>query len=161
MGFNRDYNCGLPTTIIVYGKIVIHGKSHHSFGAGCSVLVKKGAVLEIGNNFGCTGDTRVWVHKKVTIGENNLWSFGCTVMDGDDHKIYDEDHNLLNDDKPIAFGDNIWMGCNCTILKGVTIPSNCIIAAGSMITAGKIIEGERKIISSNGKVLRDNVVWCH
>ena len=144
-----------------YGRIIIHGRSHHSFGAGCSLLVKAGATLEIGDNFGCSGDTRIWVNRHVTVGENNLWSFGCTVMDGDDHKIIDNDLNWINEDKPITFGNDVWMGCNCTILKGAVIPPKSIIAAGSLLTGGMTIEGERKVITTNGKVLRENVSWKH
>lgn len=159
LGFNRNYNSGAPSSIVNNGTIVIHGCSHHSFGAGCSVLVKSDATLEIGDNFGCTGDSRVWVHKRVTIGQNNLWSFGCTVMDGDDHQILDESSIRINEDKPITFGDDVWMGCNCTILKGTVIPSKCIIAACSMLAGATVVEGERKVISSKGKVLRENVSW--
>lgn len=159
LGFNRDYNSGAPSSIVNYGTIVIHGRSHHAFGAGCSVLVKSGAALEIGDDFGCTGDSRLWVHKRITIGQHNLWSFGCTVMDGDDHQILDVTNKRINVDKPITFGDDVWMGCNCTILKGTVIPSKCIIAAGSMLTGGTVVEGEGKVISSKGKVLRENVSW--
>ena len=123
IGFNRDYNIGAPSSFSIYGKIVFIGKGNHSFGAGCSILVKKGAVLEIGNHFGCTGDSRIWVHKKVVIGENNLWSFGCTIMDGDGHKILDDEGVRINKDAQVIFGDNVWMGCNCTVLKGSSIPS--------------------------------------
>lgn len=160
LGFNRDYNSGVPSSITNYGTIVFQGYSHHSFGAGCSVLLKAGALLEVGDNFGCTGDSRIWVHQKVTIGRNNLWSFGCTVMDGDDHQVIDCNNNKrINQDKPIIFGDDVWMGCHCTILKGIMIPSKCIIAAGSILTATNKIVGEQKIISSKGSVLRENVHW--
>jgi hypothetical protein len=39
------------------------------------------------------------------------------------------------------------------------IPSKCIIAAGSILTATNKIVGEQKIISSKGSVLRENVHW--
>ncbi len=158
LGFNRDYNSGAPSSIVNYGTIIIHGRSHHSFGAGCSVLVKQGATLEIENNFGCTGDTRVWVHKLVRIGQNNLWSFGCTVLDGDDHQIFNTQIKRINEDKPITFGGDVWMGCNCTVLKGAVIPSNSIVAAGSLLTSIPIKEGGC-IITSGGHILKRNVSW--
>lgn len=159
LGFNRDYNNGAPSSIVNYGNIIIHGNSHHSFGAGCSLLVKTGATLEIGENFGCTGDTRIWVNRHIAIGDNNLWSFGCTVMDGDDHKILDENSNWINEDRPITFGDDVWMGCNCTVLKGALIPPRSIIAAGSLLAGCVVTDGEGKVITSYGKVLRENVSW--
>lgn len=37
---------------------------------------------------------------------------------------------------PIIIGDNVWIGANTTILKGVEIGSGCVIAAHSVVTAG-------------------------
>ena len=36
--------------------------------------------------------------------------------------------------KPIKVGDNVYIGLNCTILPGVTVGDNVIIAAGSVVT---------------------------
>ncbi|MCD8238259.1 MAG: sugar O-acetyltransferase [Clostridiales bacterium] len=36
--------------------------------------------------------------------------------------------------KPIVIGDRVWIGANVTILPGVTIGDNAIIAAGAVVT---------------------------
>ena len=36
--------------------------------------------------------------------------------------------------KPVAIGDDVWIGGNCTILPGVTIGKNVVIAAGAVVT---------------------------
>ena len=36
--------------------------------------------------------------------------------------------------KPVHIGNNVWMGGNVTILPGVTIGNNAIIAAGAVVT---------------------------
>lgn len=36
--------------------------------------------------------------------------------------------------KPIKIGNNVWIGSNSTILSGVTIGDNSVIAAGSVVT---------------------------
>lgn len=36
--------------------------------------------------------------------------------------------------KPITIGNDVWIGGNCTILPGVTIGNNVVIAAGSVVT---------------------------
>lgn len=36
--------------------------------------------------------------------------------------------------KPIVIEDNVWIGINSTILQGVTIGKNAIVAAGSVVT---------------------------
>lgn len=36
--------------------------------------------------------------------------------------------------KPVAIGNDVWIGGNCTILPGVTIGNNVVIAAGAVVT---------------------------
>lgn len=36
--------------------------------------------------------------------------------------------------KPIIIGDDVWIGGNCTILPGVVIGNNVIVAAGAVVT---------------------------
>ena len=35
---------------------------------------------------------------------------------------------------PIVLGKNVWIGSNATILQGVTIGDNAIVAAGAVVT---------------------------
>ena len=57
------------------------------------------------------------------------------------HDIFDLGINYLNKDKqvptlykPIEIMDNVFIGCNSIILGGITIGSNVVIAAGSVVT---------------------------
>ena len=36
--------------------------------------------------------------------------------------------------KPVTIGNDVWIGGNCTILPGVTIGNNVVIAAGAVVT---------------------------
>ncbi|WP_412654540.1 DapH/DapD/GlmU-related protein [Hungatella sp.] len=36
--------------------------------------------------------------------------------------------------KPVTIGNDVWIGGNCTILPGVTIGNNVIVAAGAVVT---------------------------
>lgn len=36
--------------------------------------------------------------------------------------------------KPVVIGNDVWIGGNCTILPGVTIGNNAVIAAGAVVT---------------------------
>ena len=38
------------------------------------------------------------------------------------------------DVKPVKIGNNVWIGANSTILKGVTIGDNSIVATRSVVT---------------------------
>lgn len=83
--------------------------------------------------------------------------YDVLIMDTDYHEIYDEEKQLINIDKPISVGESVWIGCRSTILKGSIIPSNCVIAACS------IISGELKkdgcIYSSNKKIIKEGICW--
>jgi len=35
---------------------------------------------------------------------------------------------------PIVIGKNVWMGANATVVSGVTVGDNAIIAAGAVVT---------------------------
>ena len=157
IGFNRRNNKGLHSSLKIKGKVIVRGNKVHSFGAGCSIDVGKSAVLDIGDNFICTGDSYITVRKSIIIGDNNLWSFNEVVMDTDYHYIYDRNWMQTNISKPVYFGNNIWLACNCIILKGSSIPSNTVVAAGSLIS--KVVAEENNVISSQGKVLKRDVMW--
>ena len=42
--------------------------------------------------------------------------------------------NHLGIAKPVTIGNDVWIGANCTILPGVNIGNNVVIAAGAVVT---------------------------
>ena len=36
-------------------------------------------------------------------------------------------------EKPVSIGNNVWIGANCTILAGVSIADDTIVAAGALV----------------------------
>ena len=68
-------------------------------------------------------DVSVTIGNSVTVGANTI------IGDRDDHaNIYS------SAPKPIVIKDHVWIGMNCTILKGVKIGNNCVIGASSVVT---------------------------
>ena len=90
--------------------------------------------------------------KNITVGENVFINACCHfqdhggVMIGDGCQIGHNvvfatlDHGTAPEDRgamypaPIRLGKNVWVGSNSTILRGVTVGDNAIIAAGSVVT---------------------------
>ena len=66
----------------------------------------------------------------VTIGENCSFSYRNMILTGT-HDISDYSTIIA---KPVVIGDNTWITSNVTILPGVTIGSNTIIGAGSVVS---------------------------
>lgn len=127
------------------GMLVFEGEAH--IGRGSRVYVEKNAKLVLGDNFAISASSIILCYKSILFGRDIQFSWDCLVMDSDTHQIYDKRNKRINEDKPIVFGDKIWIGCNCTILKGTRVPSNCVIGANSMLTGQKF--EENSIIAGN------------
>lgn len=89
---------------------------------------KPGAKIQIGNHCGFSGCSIV-ADKEVIIGDYSTFGANVIVGDRDDHQeIY------ASEPKAIHIGSHVWIGMNATILKGVTIGDNSIVAAGALAT---------------------------
>ena len=71
-------------------------------------------------------------HGGVSLGD------GCQI--GHNVVFATLNHGLAPEDRqttypaPITLGKNVWVGSNSTILQGVTIGDNAVIAAGAVVT---------------------------
>ncbi len=72
----------------------------------------------------------------ITIGDYSMIAPGVSIISSD-HGFSEkgkpfvlQEHTL----KPVVIGNNVWLGKNSIILKGVTIGDNSIIAAGAVVT---------------------------
>ncbi|WP_157998487.1 acyltransferase [Desulfosporosinus sp. OT] len=115
--------------------------------------------LHLGNDFTVSANSSLICKKGITFGDDVLLSWDTLVMDTDLHRIYglEKLEKSVNEPREIKFGDHVWVGCRCTVLKGSSIPSNTVIAAGSVIS-GTFVK-ENTIIGSNQRVLKDRVTW--
>ena len=97
------------------------------------VTYKKGAQITIGNNSGASGLVLV-AASKISIGNNVLIGSGSTIVDNDFHNADPKKRNDTEySSRPITIEDNVFIGFNCYILKGVTIGENSIIGANSTV----------------------------
>ena len=93
----------------------------------------------IGNNVGLSSVV-LRCHKSISIGDNVIIGANTIIMDGDGHSTdYINRRSLSEDNKakvsaPIIVEDDVLIGMNCMILKGVTIGARSIIGAGSVVT---------------------------
>lgn len=88
----------------------------------------------------------------VSIGDNVVLSYGTTIL------TQNMDYTSLIDHRPerkhvlksVTIGNNTWVAANVTILPGVTVPANCVIAAGAVVT--KNLPYERALYAGNPAV---------
>lgn len=95
----------------------------------CMLSAEKGAVLTIGDFCSFSGDS-IRCFEKITIGNHVRVGANSLIIDGDAH----QDDPRSGKNKPIVIEDNVWIGANVTVLKGVTIGRNSLIGAGSIVT---------------------------
>lgn len=134
VGFHEVPICDFrdKTILNIKGELICNGIFH--VGNGAKIRITDRAVLAVGNNFGISASSTINCYKKITVGDDVLFAWGCLVMDSDTHPIYDEDDKLINANKEIVIEDKVWVGCNTIILKGTHIPRNCVVGAGSIVS---------------------------
>ena len=95
-----------------------------------------GAVLRVGDDFAMTGGSLI-AAEKIVIGNNVNVGANTVIMDTDFHPL-DADARRLDSapaqTAPIVIEDDVFIGMNCLILKGVTLGQASVIGAGSVVT---------------------------
>lgn len=125
------------------------GPKENTLGEGfvTRLITKKGGVLKINDNVGISNSTIICA-KSILIGNNVLIGNNSKIWDTDFHSLAPGVRNGADDqvqNKPIEICDNVFIGANTIILKGVTIGEGSVIGAGSVLSrsvpAGQIWAG--------------------
>lgn len=158
IGFGDSiHNPYQKSSILVRGKLIIHGTGLHSFCMGTKLNIEKNGILEIGDNFSASANNKIRCDCHIKIGDDNMWSYDNILLDTDAHQITDNDGNILNHPKSIEFGNHVWLGCGCIVLKGSKIPNGCIVASGSKIMHQ--YDEVNSIITTGKKIIKRNIIW--
>lgn len=125
---------------------------------GTKICVNDGAILEFGDHFTCTGNSSFICNKGIKIGCNCLFSWDILLLDSDHHEILDSNENVINDPARITIGNHVWLGCRSTVLKGVQIADNNIVACGSILSKSNTIQNViLGGIGNNQTIIRRNI----
>ena len=122
---------------------------HVSCYAGCSFAIGVNGQCTIGD-FTLLNGALIMAEEKIEIGSHCLVSWNVGIADSDFHPLepaqrlidaqalapYFKDRPARPKLKtaPVKICDNVWIGMNAVILKGVTIGENSVVAAGSVVT---------------------------
>jgi acetyltransferase-like isoleucine patch superfamily enzyme len=123
--------------------------NHVSCYAGCSFSVGPNGHCKVGD-FTLLNGALIMAEDNIEIGSHCLVSWNVGIADSDFHPL--QPAQRLVDAKalapfykdrpprpklhtaPVIISDNVWIGMNATILKGITIGENSVVAAGSVVT---------------------------
>ena len=167
----------------VSGTVTFGGKA--SIGHGSKISVRGNLCL--GDGFNMTAESTIVCAKEIRFGRDCLLSWDILVMDTDEHPLFnrhetarretrdsspvpclevpcsasnDMGNERINPDKAILVGDHVWVGCKCVLLKGAEVPSNTVIAAGTLLTSA--VAGDHQVIGGNPPaVLKNDIRWEH
>ena len=106
--------------------------------------------------------------EKIDIGSHCLISWNVGIADSDFHPLepaqrlidaqalapYFTDRPPRPELKtaPVKIADNVWIGMNAVILKGVTIGENSVVAAGAVVT--KSVEPNTIVAGNPAQVVK-------
>ena len=139
---------------------------HVSCYAGCSFAIGANGTCTVGD-FTLMNGALIMAEERIEIGSHCLISWNVGIADSDFHplepaqRIIDA-HALAPFFKdrpprpklrtaPVIIADNVWIGMNAVILKGVTIGENSVVAAGAVVTksvpANVVVAGNPAIVT--------------
>lgn len=138
-GSNIELSFGSTKKDIVIGKRFWHRGILSS---------QHGGKIHIGNYCLLGNKSRIGAVNSVTIGNFASIATNVTIMDNNNHPVQPDDRKIYqfaasgdelrswkySQSKPVVIGNNVWIGANARINKGVSIGNNSIIAANSVVT---------------------------
>ena len=123
-----------PSRLIMHPNSKLICKGHIQSFEAVRIECLPGAVLEIGHKSYINHDSEIRCREHISIGNNCSIAYGVRMQDSDYHIMYDEDGAPKPETKPIVIEDDVWIGADATILKGVTIGQGSVVAARSVVT---------------------------
>ncbi len=123
------------------------GIGKNCFIRGYLLVFNHGGQITIGNDSFVGPDTRIWSAKNIYIGNRVLISHNVNIHDNNSHPLNSKERHedfvhMLNKglryqndlhEKEIIIEDDVWIGFNSTIFKGVKIGQGAIIGSCTLV----------------------------
>ena len=108
--------------------------------------------IEMGDCVLMSPGSRLSASDEIVIGDGVMMANGVYVTDSDWHTIYDRTER---DERvtPVHIGKNVWLGDHSTVLKGVTIGENSVVAARAVVS--RDVPANVVVAGSPAKVVKE------
>lgn len=134
-------------------------KGQAIFQRGGYIQIDKDARIEIGHHFNANSNFLMTTDCEIKFGEWAFIGWNNTIMGTDGHDILDTTTGeVINEKKPIVFGNHIWLCSEAHVLKGAEIADGCIVGYGSLVT-GKHLTPNSLIAGRPAKDIASNRGW--
>lgn len=108
--------------------------------------------IHIGRGVLMSPGSRISASDEVRIGDGVMMANGTYITDSDWHTVYDRTQRSATV-TPVHVGDNVWLGDHATVLKGVKIGENSVVAARAVVT--KDVPANVIVAGNPAKVVRE------
>nr|WP_197901559.1 acyltransferase [Rhodocytophaga rosea] len=139
---------GKRSAFLNHGQVYLGKNTRIHKGLGIQV----NGVFSMGNNSYINPNCIIICQEKIEIGNECAISWNFTAMDTDLHHITGSPLTA-----PIIIEDNVWIGANVTVLKGVRIGKGAVIAAQAVVT--KNVPPHSLVAGNPAKLIREQVEW--
>lgn len=105
-------------------------------------------VMKIGNNVFMNQNVSVTCMESVNIGDRCIIANNVVIVD--------HDHDFVKGgfvSAPVKLENDVWIGANATVLKGVTIGEGAIVAAGSVVN--KDVPAHTMVAGAPARVIKE------
>lgn len=147
-------------------QITMMGSNNHviaedgsKFDGPVHITLEGNSTLYIGRNSGLRGVKFIVKDGTITVGRNCMFSYDILLRNTDGHKILDNEGYVTNQPQDITIEDHVWICERCTILKGVTIRTNSVVAFGSVVT--KDCPPHSIMAGNPARVVKCNINWLN
>ncbi len=112
------------------------------------LTVVRGNSVKIGRNVVVMNNSLFMAAGGITI-ENDVMVAANVQLISNNHDLYD--HQILTC-KPVRLKRNCWIGAGATILPGITVGENAVVAAGAVVT--KDVEDNTVVGGNPAKIIK-------
>jgi acetyltransferase-like isoleucine patch superfamily enzyme len=129
-----------PTATIQIGRDAVFRSASGSNSIGlnraCRFTAAANASIIIGDDCGFSGVV-IAAETSVVLGDRVMCGANVTITDSDRHPLdaIARANGGAGAHSPVTIGDDVWLGLNVVVLKGVTIGNGAVIAANSVVTS--------------------------
>jgi len=117
------------------------------------------ATLTIGSRTFINEGSELHVGCEVSIGADCAIAGHVIIRDRDSHRLGTTTDlaPLTEALEPVSIGDHVWIGSRAMILKGVSVGSGAVIAAGSVVTHD--VPSQCLVAGNPARVIREGIRW--
>lgn len=152
VGCRWENNRFLPSQLVLFESAALKVRGSFRFYTGCQISINERAQLILGRGY-ANGRLNLACFERIEIGDGVAIGENVTLRDSDTYSLKSD----RSPTAPITIGNNVWLGLNSTVLKGVTVGDGAVVAAGAMVIED--VPPRSLVAGVPARVKKTNVTW--